>query len=127
LSLQSRLSSVTPRVVHPSLRMRRVGVAILLGATLAPVPGHADPGGPQTASVDLHQPPAAAWLDRHLDQPAALRVFLQRFPKGGDIHTHLSGAVYAERYLDWAMADGYCVDAKTAAWSVNSNEARSTN
>jgi len=104
---------VTPRFVHPSLRLRLVGVAILLGATLAPVPGHADPGRPQTASVDLHQPPAAAWLDRHLDQPAALRVFLQRFPKGGDIHTHLSGAVYAERYLDWAMADGYCVDAKT--------------
>jgi adenosine deaminase/adenosine deaminase CECR1 len=32
-------------------------------------------------------------------------------PKGGDIHTHLSGAVYAERYLSWAAADGYCVDA----------------
>lgn len=31
-------------------------------------------------------------------------------PKGGDIHSHLSGAVYAEHYLEWAAADGYCVD-----------------
>ena len=27
--------------------------------------------------------------------------------------SHLSGAVYAERYLEWAMADGFCIDAKT--------------
>jgi adenosine deaminase/adenosine deaminase CECR1 len=38
-----------------------------------------------------------------------LRAFVQRMPKGGDIHSHLSGAVYAEDYLRWAAADGYCV------------------
>jgi hypothetical protein len=31
-------------------------------------------------------------------------------PKGGDIHSHLSGAVDAEHYLKWAAKDGYCVD-----------------
>jgi adenosine deaminase/adenosine deaminase CECR1 len=36
-------------------------------------------------------------------------------PKGGDIHSHLSGAVYAEHYLEWAAADGYCVDPKAVA------------
>jgi len=52
----------------------------------------------------------SAWLEKHRDQPPALRAFVQRMPKGGDIHSHLSGAVYAEHYLKWAAEDGYCVD-----------------
>jgi adenosine deaminase/adenosine deaminase CECR1 len=56
---------------------------------------------------------AATWLEQHRDRPPAIRAFVQRMPKGGDIHTHLSGAVYAEHYLQWAAADGYCVDGNT--------------
>lgn len=52
----------------------------------------------------------AAWLEAHRHRPPRLRAFLQRMPKGGDLHTHLSGAVYAETYLQWAAADGFCVD-----------------
>jgi adenosine deaminase/adenosine deaminase CECR1 len=51
----------------------------------------------------------AAWFDAHRHRPPSLRAFLQRMPKGGDIHTHLGGAVYAESYLDWALDTGYCV------------------
>lgn len=58
---------------------------------------------------------AASWFDAHRNQPAALRAFVQRMPKGGDIHSHLSGAVYAEHYLEWAATDGYCVDPKAEA------------
>lgn len=43
-------------------------------------------------------------------RPAELTAFLRAMPKGGDIHSHLSGAVYAENYLKWAAADGVCVD-----------------
>jgi hypothetical protein len=52
----------------------------------------------------------AAWLEDNRQRPPALRAFVQRLPKGGDIHSHLSGAVYAEHYLEWAALDGYCVD-----------------
>lgn len=38
-----------------------------------------------------------------------LRAFLHRMPKGGDLHTHLSGAVYVERFIGWAAADGQCL------------------
>lgn len=38
-----------------------------------------------------------------------MRAFLQRMPKGADLHTHLSGAVYAERLIAWAGADGLCL------------------
>ena len=39
----------------------------------------------------------------------ALRAFLQRMPKGGDLHVHLSGATYAEDIIAWAAQDGLCV------------------
>lgn len=44
------------------------------------------------------------------DSPAELRRFLQAFPKGGDIHNHLTGAIYAENYIAWAAEDGFCAD-----------------
>lgn len=53
---------------------------------------------------------AAAWFEAHRDRPPMLRQFLQRMPKGADLHSHLHGAVYAETYLDWAAKDHYCVD-----------------
>ena len=31
--------------------------------------------------------------------PEALRAFLEDFPKGADLHVHLSGAVYAETLI----------------------------
>jgi adenosine deaminase len=42
--------------------------------------------------------------------PPALRAFLDQFPKGADLHVHLSGAVYAESFIRDAGEDGLCVD-----------------
>jgi hypothetical protein len=49
-------------------------------------------------------------------QPSLLLAFLTDMPKGGDLHNHLSGAVYAESYLRWAAADGLCL--ATATMSI---------
>jgi hypothetical protein len=35
-------------------------------------------------------------------------------PKGGDLHVHLSGAVYAESMIDWASENALCVDRTTS-------------
>jgi hypothetical protein len=51
----------------------------------------------------------AAWFEAHRERPPQLRNFLQRMPKGGDLHIHLSGSVYAESYLAWAAAGDYCI------------------
>ena len=40
----------------------------------------------------------------------ALQEFLERMPKGADLHMHLSGAVYAETFLGEAVKQGLCVD-----------------
>ncbi|HKV41770.1 MAG TPA: hypothetical protein VJX67_21380, partial [Blastocatellia bacterium] len=45
-----------------------------------------------------------------------LQAFLQRMPKGADLHNHLSGAVYAEDYIKWSADAGLCLD--TASMSA---------
>src|SRR5437763_55468 len=45
--------------------------------------------------------------------PSLLLAFLTRMPKGGDLHNHLAGAVYAESYLRWAGEDGLCIVTST--------------
>jgi adenosine deaminase len=52
----------------------------------------------------------AAAFEAARDDRTALRAFLHRMPKGGDLHTHLGGAVYAERFIAWAAEQGLCVD-----------------
>jgi adenosine deaminase len=42
--------------------------------------------------------------------PPALRAFLDQFPKGADLHIHLSGAVYAESFIRDAGEDKLCID-----------------
>ena len=50
--------------------------------------------------------PAEAATARKLaairNQPLALEAFLRQMPKGGDLHNHLSGSIYAESYMRWA-------------------------
>lgn len=41
---------------------------------------------------------------------AELTMFFTQMPKGGDLHHHYSGAIYAEQYVDWLDKQGYCVD-----------------
>lgn len=70
---------------------------------------------PATASADLSG--AVKRLDNLRDKPERLRQFLRTMPKGTDLHTHLSGAVYAEAMIRWGAADGKCVDPATFASS----------
>lgn len=44
---------------------------------------------------------------------AALNQFFSLMPKGGDIHHHYSGAIYAETFLDWVAEDGYWIHRET--------------
>jgi adenosine deaminase len=44
---------------------------------------------------------------------AALEAFLREMPKGGDLHTHTSGAITTEKLIQWGAEDGACVDTTT--------------
>jgi len=49
--------------------------------------------------------------------PLQLRHFLLGMPKGGDLHNHLSGAVYAESWIRAAAEDHLCVDIAKLAFA----------
>src|SRR5687768_16971680 len=59
---------------------------------------------------------AARYFDAIRGDSVALGIFIREMPKGADLHSHLSGAIYAESYLRWAAEDGLCVN--TAQLSV---------
>ncbi|MFA9217665.1 MAG: adenosine deaminase [Sphingomonadaceae bacterium] len=41
---------------------------------------------------------------------AELTLFFTMMPKGGDLHHHYSGAIYAEQYLEWVDQQHYCIN-----------------
>jgi adenosine deaminase len=54
--------------------------------------------------------PTARHFDTIRNDPDKVEAFLRAFPKGADLHNHLSGAIYAENFIAWAIADGLCID-----------------
>ena len=55
------------------------------------------------------------------ENPLQLRHFLLGMPKGGDLHNHLSGAVYAESWIRAAAEDHLCVDTAKLAFAKPQN------
>ena len=88
--------------------MKRVLLAFLLLAT---------PALSQSSTPLSNEQKTAALVERLKADPVALRILLSEMPKGGDLHNHLDGSVWAEDFLKWADADGACLDAKTHAIS----------
>src|SRR6185436_522202 len=40
---------------------------------------------------------------------AALTLMMTMMPKGGDLHHHYGGSIYAETFLEWVKEEGACV------------------
>jgi adenosine deaminase len=96
---------------NPLMRARyfSIGIAILLGLVPASAPAQSTAGAAPSPSAR-----AARYFAAVRDQPGLLVDFLAHMPKGGDLHNHLSGAVYAESFIDYAASDGLCVDVSMA-------------
>ena len=77
---------------------------------VAQLPVYAQAGTPEARAARAYD---AAVKDGSL----ALRGFLDQFPKGADLHVHLSGAVYAETFIRDAGEDGLCVDPATLSFA----------
>jgi adenosine deaminase len=90
----------------------RVAIAVLVAANAAPAQQPAVQAG--AAPFDAEERTA-----RHFEtlrgDPVAQLIFLRAMPKGADLHSHLSGAIYAETYIEWAAEAELCVD--TVAWT----------
>ncbi|MGA7857950.1 MAG: adenosine deaminase [Terracidiphilus sp.] len=86
--------------IHSSLAVLAVFVAPVLLCAQPPAAVHA-PG--EARAVRAYEAAVKGG-------PLTLRAFLDQFPKGADLHVHLSGAVYAETFIKDAAEDGLCVD-----------------
>jgi hypothetical protein len=50
---------------------------------------------------------------------AELTAFISQMPKGGDLHNHYSGAVYAESYFNWLVEANSCINTQTLEASLS--------
>jgi hypothetical protein len=66
------------------------------------------------AAAELPEERVARYLASIHQNPSLLVPFLRAMPKGGDLHIHLSGAVYAEKWIDYAAQDKFCVDRRSS-------------
>lgn len=71
----------------------------------------------RTPAGPAEQQAAAAMERARGAGPLALEAWLAQMPKGGDLHSHLSGAVFAETWLRDAEADHICIDTQTLSFA----------
>ncbi|MGA8765199.1 MAG: adenosine deaminase [Candidatus Sulfotelmatobacter sp.] len=67
-----------------------------------------------SAAAQTSEQRTSRYLDSIRNQPPLLLAFLREMPKGGDLHNHLDGAIYAEDLIDFAVSSGLCVDRATS-------------
>jgi len=85
-----------------------IAVVLSTALLLAAVPAYAS-GQERQVEISPEQH-TAMYLESVRSNPGDLRAFFLAMPKGGDIHNHLPGAVYAENIIDLAAAGGLCID-----------------
>jgi adenosine deaminase len=66
------------------------------------------------AAAQTAEERTAKYMESVRHEPGLLLAFLQQMPKGGDLHNHLHGALYAENMIDWASENALCVDRSTS-------------
>ena len=72
-----------------------------------------DSGNSTVSAPESPEEQTAAYFKAIRNNPSELRKFFLSMPKGGDIHHHLTGAVYAETLIDLAAAQDLCVNPDT--------------
>jgi len=60
----------------------------------------------------------ASYFESIRKSPPKQMAFLLKMPKGADLHNHLSGSIYAERYIEWAAEKGLCINTTTMTLTV---------
>lgn len=102
----------------PKLMM---ALAVAAACNAQAAPGNAKAAGNAAANAAANAGANEKATARHFaslvsgTQPRAaeLTLFFTMMPKGGDLHHHYSGAIYAEQFLQWVDKQNYCVDKKT--------------
>jgi len=69
------------------------------------------------AEAETDEQVTATYYEKMLQQEpiqrARLNLFMNKLPKGGDLHHHYTGSIYAETYLDWIKEKGWFINTET--------------
>jgi hypothetical protein len=93
-------------------------LVVALSFGLIPVAQPAVKSQTVTSSRRASEQTTAAYFESIRKSPPKQLAFLLKMPKGADLHNHLSGSIYAERYIEWAAEKGLCVNNRTMALVV---------
>lgn len=74
-------------------------------------------GGGANLNAQFATKSTGQYLEQIRNDPARLAEFARQIPKGGDLHSHLSGIPVAENYLAWASQDRMCIN--TSTWAIS--------
>jgi len=69
------------------------------------------------APASAAPPTIDAYFEKIRTHRAALRAFFSQMPKGGDLHNHLTGSIYGESWLNFAIGQQLWVNLQTLALS----------
>lgn len=105
-----------------AIRLAALSVAVCFLASCAALRGSNQLVSGAPSGHGTPERVAAEWFEANREQPLRLRAFLFEMPKGGDVHSHLSGAVYAESYLQWATHDKLCVNLESGVIAEDRHE-----
>ena len=95
------------------IRLRLLTLALVVSASLlAPALENA-----ATSAANSDEARTERYFQSIRANPNLMLAFLREMPKGGDLHLHLTGTVYAESYIQWAAEKGECVYPKTLSFS----------
>jgi adenosine deaminase len=105
----------------------------LLASAILFIPSSAVAQSPERSTARLHvvatpavsEQETARALEAVRQNPLELHEFLARMPKGADLHSHLTGAVYAETWIRDGAEDGLCVDVRSLSFFQTQANTRS--
>src|SRR5271154_1636513 len=118
----------SPQIIYrQDLKMKllhsvcRQALQLLLATLICTAPTQAQSKPTAKSAAAPKETSAEQRVDADLDvarsSPLALYAWLVKMPKGADLHLHLSGAIYAETFIQDAIEDHLCVNVSTLAFA----------
>jgi adenosine deaminase len=108
----SEMRLIFARTWEGPMMFRRSSIALCAAICLA-ICVQASMAMAATRSSSSPESQTERYFENIRKDPNLLVAFLLEMPKGGDLHNHLSGAIYGETLIQWAKDQRDCVDPKT--------------
>lgn len=119
MNLKPKAQSAALIDLEPINKIKSIVIAFLIVFLVLSALNILAEGRIEQDSSTLIEEQVAQQFEALRQNPEELRAFFLAMPKGGDIHNHLTGAVYAEYLIDQSSAGNLCINLNN--YTVSSN------